>query len=82
MQLKTGDRIYLDARAKVEPAEGVVTTDYYTRLPQIWRATHGPSMEPETSTAVTLDGNDVAKLVECAVRHPAPNMRYAVLAAS
>jgi hypothetical protein len=39
-------------------------------------------MEPETSTAVTLDGNDVAKPVECAVRHPAPNMRYAVLAAS
>jgi len=28
-----------------------------------------------------LDGNDVAKLVECAIRHSAPNMRYAVLAA-
>jgi hypothetical protein len=28
-----------------------------------------------------LDGNDVAKLIECAIRHPASNMRYAVLAA-
>ena len=28
-----------------------------------------------------LDGNDVAKLVECAIRHPNPGMRYAVLAA-
>ena len=28
-----------------------------------------------------LDGNDVAKLVECAIRHSPPNMRYAVLTA-
>jgi hypothetical protein len=28
-----------------------------------------------------LDGKDVAKLIECAVRHPAFNMRSAVLAA-
>ena len=26
-----------------------------------------------------LDGDDVSKLVECAVRHPAPNKRSAVL---
>jgi hypothetical protein len=38
-------------------------------------------MQPETPTEVTLDGNDVAKLVKCAIRHPASNMRYAVLAA-
>jgi hypothetical protein len=72
-----------DARAKAEPAESVVTTDYYTQLPQI-RLTGdstGRPTEPETSTAVTLDGNDIAELVECAIRHPAPNMRYAVLAA-
>jgi hypothetical protein len=83
MQVKTGDRIYLDVRAKAEPAESIVTTDYYTQLPQI-RLTGdstGRPIEPETSTAVTLDGNDIAKLVECAIRHPAPNMRYAVLAA-
>ena len=30
---------------------------------------------------MTLDGNDVARLVECAIRHPTPNMRHAVLAA-
>jgi hypothetical protein len=38
-------------------------------------------MQPETPIEVTLDGNDVATLVECAIRHPTPNMRYAVLAA-
>src|SRR5260370_42656529 len=41
----------------------------------------GPPMQPETPTEVTLDGNDVAKLIECAIRHPNPNMRNAVLAA-
>ena len=35
MQVKTGDDIYLEARAKAEPAESVVTTDYYSQLPQI-----------------------------------------------
>jgi hypothetical protein len=61
----------------------VVTTDYYTQLPQI-RLTGdstGLPMQPEIPTEVTLDGNDVAKLVECAIRHPAQNMRYVVLAA-
>jgi hypothetical protein len=84
MQVKNGNRIYLDARAKAEPADDVVTSDYYTQLPQI-RLTGDPTgraMQPETpTTEVTLDGNDVAKLVECAIRHPTPNMRYAVLAA-
>jgi hypothetical protein len=77
MQVKTGDRIYLDVRAKAEPAESIVTTDYYTQLPQI-RLTGdstGRPIEPETSTAVTLDGNDIAKLVESAIRDPAPNGR-------
>ena len=35
MQVKTDDRIYLDARAKAKPADYVVTNDYYTRQPQI-----------------------------------------------
>jgi hypothetical protein len=51
MQVKTGDRIYLDVRAKAEPAEGIVTTDYYTQLPQIrltGDSTDRP-IEPETS---------------------------------
>jgi hypothetical protein len=33
MQAKTGDRIYLEAPAQAEPADTVVTADYYTQLP-------------------------------------------------
>ena len=83
MLVKKGDRTYLEARAKAEPADDVVTSDYYTQRPQI-RLTGdstGRPMPPDTPTEVTLDGNDVARLVECAIRHPTPNMRYAVLAA-
>jgi hypothetical protein len=83
MLVRERDRIYLEAPVRAEPAENVLTSDYYTLLPQIrltGDSTDRP-MLPETSIAVTLDGNDVAKLVECAVRHPSPNMRYAVLAA-
>jgi len=83
MLVRNGERTYLEAPAKAEPADDVVTRDYYTQLPQI-RLTGNPTdppMQPETPTIVTLDGNDVARLVECAIRHPTPNMRYAVLAA-
>ena len=83
MLVRKGDRVCLDAPAKAEPADSVVTSDYHTQLPQIrltGRST-GHLMPPEPATEVTLDGNDVARLVECAIRHPAPNMRYAVLAA-
>jgi hypothetical protein len=78
MLIKRGEHTDLEARAKAEPADDVVTRDYYTKRPQI-RLTGDPTgpMQPE----ITLDGNDVAKLVECAIRHPTPNMRYAVLAA-
>jgi hypothetical protein len=78
MLVKRGEHTDLEARVKAEPADDVVTRDYYTQRPQI-RLTGdqtGP-MQPE----ITLDGNDVGKLVECAIRHPTPNMRYAVLAA-
>ena len=83
VQVKTGDRVFLEAPAKAEPAESVVTPDYYTHLPQICltgNSTHHPR-QPETATEIMLDGNDVAKLVECALSHPSVNMRYAVLAA-
>jgi hypothetical protein len=83
MQVKNGDDTCLEAPAKVEPADSVVTSDYYTQLPQI-RLTGDPTgraMQPGTPIEVTLDGNDVSRLVECAIRHPAVNMRYAVLAA-
>jgi hypothetical protein len=83
MQVKTGERIDLETPAKAEPADSVVTADFYTQLPQI-RLTgnsSGRSSPPSAAPEVMLDGNDVAQLVECAIRHPAPNMRYAVLAA-
>ena len=83
MRVTDGDRTLLDARALVEPAADVMTRDYYTQLPQIrlsGDSTVHPS-EAQASIEIMLDGNDVAKLVECAVRHPTPNMRYAVLAA-
>ncbi|MGD9616432.1 MAG: hypothetical protein AB7H90_04670 [Alphaproteobacteria bacterium] len=83
MQVKTPDRILLNAQAKAEPAENVITRDYYASLPQI-RLTAGivaNPMQPATAAEIILDGNDVARLVECALRHPQPNMRYGVLAA-
>ena len=79
MLVRKGDRIYLEARATAEPADSVVTADYYTQLPQI-RLT-GSSTGRPVQLEITLDGNDVGNLVECAIRHPAANMRYAVLAA-
>ncbi len=83
MLVREGDRIYLEAPAKAEAAANVVTPDYYTQLPQIRLTGNstGRPTQPETPTEVTLDGNDVANLVECAVRHPSPNLRYGVLAA-
>ena len=83
MQVKTGDRIFQEVPAQADPADSVVTADFYTQLPQIRMTgtSTGHRMEPETTAEVMLDGNDVAKLVECAIRHPAVNMRYAVLAA-
>jgi hypothetical protein len=69
MQVKTGDRIYLDARAQADPADSVVTPDYCTQLPQI-RLTGNSTdhrMEPETTAEVMLDGNDVSSTLR---RHP------------
>src|SRR5665213_1647163 len=84
MLVRAGERTYLDTRAKAEPADDVMTRDYYTQLPQIrltGNSTDPRPMQPGTPMEVTLDGNDVARLIECAVRHPSHNMRYAVLAA-
>jgi hypothetical protein len=83
MRVKTADRLCLDARARAEPTDDLLFHDYYSRTPQIRLtadATRQPP-EPETATEVVLDGNDVAKLVECAIRHPSLNMRHAVLTA-
>src|SRR6266851_585791 len=83
MLVRQGDRSILRVRAKAEPADDVVTEDYYTQLPQIRLTANPTSREtpPATPTDVTLDDTDVAKLVECAIRHPNLNMRYVVLAA-
>src|SRR5262245_34127561 len=83
MRGRTGDRTHPEVPAKAEPADDVLTSDYYTLLPQIRLTGNstGRPVQPETPTEVMLDGNDVANLVECAIRHPAPNMRSAVLAA-
>jgi hypothetical protein len=83
MLVRRGGHTDLEARAKAEAAEDVLTRDYYTLRPQI-RLTADPAdlpAPPEAPTEVTLDGNDVARLVECAIRHPTPNMRHAVLTA-
>lgn len=83
MQVKTRDQILLHAQAKAEPADNAITRDYYASLPQI-RLTGAASAnpaQPETAVEIVLDGNDIARLVECALRHPQPNMRYGVLAA-
>src|SRR6266853_6511164 len=83
MLVRQGDHTVLEVRAKAEPADDVMTADYYTQLPQIRLTANPTSRErlPEVATDVTLDDTDVAKLVECAVRHPVLNMRYAVLTA-
>jgi hypothetical protein len=83
MQVKTRDRVLLQAQARAEPADNVITRDYYASLPQIL-LTGAPSANPThpaEAVEIILDGNDVARLVECALRHPQPNMRYGVLAA-
>jgi hypothetical protein len=83
MRVRVDDRSYPDTPAIVEAGDDVLTRDFYTLLPQI-RLTGdstGRLIQPEPRAEVTLDGNDVANLVECAIRHPSPNMRTAVLAA-
>ncbi len=83
MLVRRGEHTDLEAPAAAEPIEDVVMNDYYTRLPQIrltGNSTAGP-IQRQAPTEVMLDGNDVATLVECAIGHPAANMRYAVLAA-
>lgn len=83
MLVRRGEHTDLEAPATAEPVEDAVMSDYYTRLPQI-RLTGNSTDRPtprQAAAEITLDVYDVAKLVECAIRHPTPNMRCAVLAA-
>src|SRR5262249_25880343 len=81
MQVRQGDRILTDAPATAEPADDLVWHDYYTRTPQIRVTCTAAGHSTPSETEITLDGNDVARLVECAIRHPSANMRSGVLAA-
>ncbi len=83
MQVKTGDRVCLDAGASVEPIDDLLFHDYYSRTPRIrlTASSATDASQPQTATEVVLDANDVAKLVECAIRHPSLNMRHSVLTA-
>ena len=78
MQVKTGDRICFEASVAADAIEDLLFHDYYTRTPRL-RLTD--EQATEGSTEVLLDGNDVARLVACAIRHPSLNMRHAVLTA-
>jgi hypothetical protein len=80
MIVKDGARVYLDADAKAEPADALVYRDYYTISAQI-RLSAMPSdgmTGANPATEVVLSDSDVARLVECALRHPERNMRQAV----
>jgi hypothetical protein len=80
MLVKDGDCIYLDADAQAEPADALVYRDYYTISAQI-RLSAGPSdgmTGANPTTEVVLTDSDVARLVDCALRHPELNMRQAV----
>ena len=78
MQVKTGGHLCLDARATAEAIDDLLFHDYYSRTPRL-RLTG--ETEPDGATEIVLEDSDVAKLVDCALRHPSLNMRYAVLTA-
>jgi hypothetical protein len=73
----------LDAPTRAEPIEDLLFHDYYSRTPRL-RLTASSSPDassPNVGTEVVLDGTDVTRLVECAIRHPSLNMKHAVLTA-
>jgi hypothetical protein len=83
MQVKHGDRTLIEARAVAEPAEDVITDDYYARLAQIRLSREATDLRVASPvpTEVIVDGTDVGRLVECAIRHPSHLMRNMVLSA-
>jgi hypothetical protein len=83
MLVKDGDHVYLDADAQVERADALVYRDHYSISAQI-RLSAGPDdgmTGAKPTTEVVLSDSDVARLVECALRHDALNMRQAVTVA-
>lgn len=83
MRVSDGGHVYLDADAKAEPADALVYRDYYSISAQIRLSaipTDGMTGVNPT-TEVMLADSDVARLVACALRHDALNMRQAVTVA-
>lgn len=83
MRVSDGDRVLLDTEAQVEPADALVFRDYYSISAQI-RLTAWPDdgmTGARATTEVVLSDSDVARLVACALRHDALNMRQAVTTA-
>jgi hypothetical protein len=83
MLVRKGDSALVEARAKAEPSDNMITGDYYAQMSRIRLSVDasGRYEHADTSTEVILDDTDVGRLVECAVKHPSPNMRSVVLAA-
>jgi hypothetical protein len=83
MLVRKGDSVLAEARAKAEPADSVITGDYYAQMSRIRLSVDasGRYEHADRSTEVILDDTDVGRLVECAVKHPSSNMRLVVLAA-
>lgn len=83
MRIRCADRTIFEARVRAEPLEDAVRHDYYAQVAQI-RLSRDPSdarAQSAADTEIIVDGSDVARLVESAVRHPNANMRNAVAAA-
>jgi hypothetical protein len=83
MRVTSGDRTLLNARAVAEPKDDFVAHDHYTVMYEIRlrRDPTEPGAPPPAATEVILNDTDIGRLVECAVRHPSPQMRSVVLSA-
>lgn len=83
MLVRKDDRALVDARGKAEPADDVITADYYALLPRIRLSVDASGRYEHADTAidVILDDTDVARIVACALKHPSRTMRSVVLAA-
>ena len=83
MRVTHRDRTLVEARANADPAADLIPSDYYTRLPQLRLSVDatGRYERAETVTEVILDGTDIGRLVECALRHPNQHLRRIIAAA-
>ncbi|MBV9824321.1 MAG: hypothetical protein JO001_01365 [Alphaproteobacteria bacterium] len=81
MRVSSGERTLVEARATVAPADDVITGDYYARLAQLCVTRDPTDMRAHGAAPVSivLDDSDVARLVECAIRHPSHLMRDVVV---